>query len=320
MPTSIGRRKFLAAFGGAAAAWPLAARAQQPVRSIGWLGTEGERDTSAFRLGLQDSGYTASRFVPILSLRHDRSALADDLIRIQVAVIVAAGEDAPLAAKAATTTIPIVFYTERDPIKLGLVSSLDRPGGNLTGVSSLGPPAAGKQLQLLHEFVPSSDTIAYLTDPANPNAASDTKEAQTAAGMLGLRVHVLNASVASDIAAAFAILFQEPAGALLVARYPIFAANVERIARMALNQGVPAMISSREFVTWSGLISYGPSNSEWGRQAGASAGRILRGQNPGDLPVVASTKFELAINLTTATALGLTLPPNVLAAADELVK
>jgi putative tryptophan/tyrosine transport system substrate-binding protein len=208
----------------------------------------GERDTSAFRLGLQDSGYAASRTVPIL-IRHDRPAsLADDLIRTPVAMIVAAG-DVALAAKAATTSIPIVFYTERDPIKLGLVASLDRPGGNLTGVRSLGNPMVGKQLQLLHEIVPNSDTIAYLTNPTNRNAESDAKEVQTAAGLLGLRVHILNASVASDITAAFAVLVQEPAG--LVARDPLFIANAKLIARLALNQRVATLASSREFVAWS---------------------------------------------------------------------
>ena len=149
---------------------------------------------------------------------------------------------------------------------------------------------------------------------------SDTKEVQDAASMLGLRVHILNASVASDIAAVFAVLVQEPAGGLLVARYPFFVANVKRIARLALNQRVPTMVSSRDFVTWSGLMSYGPSNSEWGRQVGAYAGRILKGGNPGDLPVVQSTKFEFAINLTTATALGLNVPPSLLATADEVIE
>jgi putative ABC transport system substrate-binding protein len=314
------QREFIALLGGGAATWPLAARAQQPARGmIGWFDAVGERDTSAFRLGLRDSGFT--RTVPILTIRHDRlaSSLADDLIRIPVATIVAAG-DVALAAKEATATIPIVFYTERDPIKLGLVSSLDRPGGNLTGVSGLGNPMAGKQLQLLHELVPNSDTIAYLTNPTDPNAESDTKEVQTAAGMLGLQVHILNASVASDIAAAFAVLVQEPAGGLLVARDPFFISNVKLIARLALNQGVPTMVSSREFVTWSGLMSFGPSKSEWGRQVGAYTGRILQGGNPGDLPVVQSTKFEFTINLTTATALGLTVPPTLLETADEVIE
>jgi putative ABC transport system substrate-binding protein len=217
---------------------------------IGWLDAVGERDTSAFRLGLQDSGYAASRTVPI-PIRHDRPAsLADDLIRTPVAMIVAAG-DVALVAKAATTSIPIVFYTERDPIKLGLVASLDRPGGNLTGVRSLGNPMVGKQLQLLHEIVPNSDTIAYLTNSTNRNAESDAKEVQTAAGLLGLRVHILNASVASDITAAFAVLVQEPAGGLLVARDPFFIANAKLIARLALNQRVATLASSREFVAWS---------------------------------------------------------------------
>jgi putative ABC transport system substrate-binding protein len=309
----------MAAFG-TAVVWPLAARAQQPALIVGWLDTVGERDTSAFRLGLQDSGYAASRTVPILSMRHDRPAsLADDLIRAPVAMIIAAG-DVALAAKAATTSIPIVFYTERDPIKLGLVSSIERPGGNLTGVSGLGNPKAGKQLQLLHELVPRSGTIAYLANPANPNAESDAKEVQAAAGALGLRVHILSASIASDIPAAFAVLVQEPAGGLLVARDPLFIGNVQQIARLALNQRVPTVVSSREFVTWSGLMSYGPSNTEWGRQVGAYAGRILQGESPGNLPVVQSTKFELAVNLTTAAALGLTVPPDVLATADEVVE
>jgi putative tryptophan/tyrosine transport system substrate-binding protein len=319
MTTSIGRRKFIAALG-TAAAWPLATRAQHLARAVGWVDGVGERDTSTFRLGMQDSGYATSRAVPILSIRHDGPAsLADELNRIPVAVIVAAG-DAALAAKAATTSIPIVFYTERNPIKLGLVSSVDRPGGNLTGVSGLGDPMAGKQLQLLHELAPNTDTIAYLSNPTDPNAESDIHEVQTAAGMLGLRLHILNANVPSEIAAAFAALVQEPAEGLLVARNPFFIRNVKLIAGLALNQGVPTMVSSREFVTWSGLMSYGPSKSEWGRQVGVYAGRILNGANPGDLPVVRSTKFELAINLTTARALGLTVPLSQLARADEVIE
>jgi putative ABC transport system substrate-binding protein len=308
------RRDFITLLGGAAA-WPVAARAQQAASGIiGWLDAIGERDSSAFRLGLQDAGYTASGTVPILYF-----ASPNDLIP-HLAVIVATGELALTAAKAATPTIPIVFYSESDPIKLSLVSRLDRPGGNLTGVISLGNPMVEKQLQLLHNLVRDFDTVAYLTNPTNPNAESTTLELQTAASLLGLRVQVLNASSAAAITMAFATLVQDPAGGLLVARDSLFARNLQLIARLALNQRMPTIASFHEFVTWSGLMTYGPSKSAWGRQVGAYVGRILKGEDPGNLPVVQFAKFDFAINVTTAAALGLEVPRATLSTADAVIE
>jgi putative ABC transport system substrate-binding protein len=225
-----------------------------------------------------------------------------------------------LAAKAATGTIPIVFSTGGDPVKLGLVSSLNRPGGNLTGVSSLGNALAGKQLQLLHELAPKADAIAFLANPNNPTVEADTTDVQAAASVLGQQIHVLNASTSSDIDAAFATLVQQRAGGLLVARDPFLNASFDQLATLALRHAVPTIFSVREFATAGGLVSYGPSFAEGFRQMGVYTGRILKGEKPADLPVVLSTKFELVINLKTAKMLGLTVSNSMQLLADEVIE
>ncbi len=326
------RRAFITLLGGAAA-WPLAARAQQPrMPAIGLLNGSLRDDPlvtnqlRAFHQGLADTGYIEGRNVAVeyrwAENQYERFAsLAADLVRRQVAVIAAAGGVASaLAAKAATTAIPIVFTTGGDPVKLGLVSSLNRPGGNLTGVSSLGNALIAKQLQLLRELVPRSDAIAFIANPNNPTAESDVEEAQAAARVLGQQIHVLNASTPGDIDTAFAALVQQQADGLLVARDPFFNSNVDQFATLALRHAVPTILSVREFATAGGLMSYGPSFDDVFRQMGVYTGRILKGERPADLPIVQSAKFEFLINLKTAKALGLTVPPSLLAIADEVIE
>jgi putative tryptophan/tyrosine transport system substrate-binding protein len=327
------RRDLMTLIGGAAA-WPVAARAQQarlPV--IGILNSNSSRDAPvlaermrAFRQGLGESGYIEGQNV-VTEYRwaeneYDRLApLAADLVRSQVAVILALGGVASaLAAKAATATIPIVFNTGGDPVKLGLVSSLSRPGGNLTGMTSLGNALAAKQLQILHELLPKADVIAFLANPSNPNAQADTKDVQRAADALGQEVHVLSADSPRGIDAAFATLVQQRAGALLVARDPFFNVSLNQLATLALRYAVPTMFSVREFATAGGLMSYGPSLLDAWHPIGVYTGRILRGEKPGDLPVVQASKFEFVINLKSATTLGLTIPPSLLAVADEVIE
>jgi putative ABC transport system substrate-binding protein len=326
------RRAFITLLGGAAA-WPLAAQAQQPAMPVvGILNSTSRDDPNAadqlraFNRGLAESGYIEGQNVVIENRwaenQYDRlPALAAELVRRRVTVIAAAGGIASaLAAKAVTTTIPIVFSTGGDPVKLGLVSSLNRPGGNLTGASSLGNALVGKQLQLLHELVPKADAIAFLVNPNNPTAEADTKEAHAAAGVLGQQIHVLNASAPSDIDAAFASLVRQRAGGLLVARDPFLNAASDQLATLALRHAVPTILSVREFATAGGLVSYGPSFGEVFRQMGVYTGRILKGEKPADLPVMQATKFELVINLKTAKALGLTVSNQMQLLADEVIE
>ena len=326
----IRRRDFITLLGSAAAAWPIAARAQKaklPV--VGWLDSsslEARRDTlTAFHTGLQETGYREGENVVLVYAwadnRSERIApLAADLVRRQVAVIVTAGVTAALAAKAATTKIPIVFGTGGDPINLGLVSSLNRPGGNLTGVSTLGNALASKQLQLLHQLTPSGKAIAHLANPANPIAQSDVKDVQTAASMLRLEVDILNASIPGDIDLAFETIGRQQLGGVVVANDPFLNSRVNQIAQLALTHKVPTVFPHREAVTVGGLISYGTSDMENVRQIGVYTGRILKGEKPGDLPIVQATKFQFVINLITAKSLGLTVPPNLLATADEVIE
>jgi putative ABC transport system substrate-binding protein len=242
--------------------------------------------------------------------------LAADLVRRQVAVIVASGAASARAAKAATTTIPIVFGGGGDPVSLGIVSSLNRPGGNLTGVSTLGNALTSKRLQLLRELAPGAKAMAYLANPANPNAQGDAKDLQTAAEVLRLQVHILNASIPSDIDLAFATIARQQLGWALVANDPFLNSRVNQIAQLALTHRVPTIFPHREAATVGGLISYGTSSIELVRQArqlGIYTGRIFKGEKPGDLPVEQGTKFEFVINLITAKSLGLTVPPSLLA-------
>jgi len=331
MASHIGRRKFLAALGGAAAAWPLAARAQQPVMPvIGFLISRGPGDTpqllAAFRQGLKDAGFIEGQNVAIEYRFADNQnerlpALAADLVQRQVTAIVAITTPAALAAKAATTTIPIVFETGLDPIRLGLVPHLNRPGGNVTGVTQLNVVVAPKRVELLHELVPTARVVAFLVNPANPAVAEPVLRAsQAAAHSFGLDLHVLNASTESDFDGVFANLIQLRAGGLVIGSDAFFSARSEQLAALALRHAVPAVFETREFVAAGGLVGYGGNLSDAFHLAGVYAARILKGEKPGELPVQQSTKVEMFLNLKTAKALGITVPLPLSGRADELIE
>ena len=298
--------------------------------AIGFLHSRSADDTpnltAAFRQGLEETGYVENHNVTIeyrwANNRHEQlPGLAVELVRRQVAVITTGGGNvSALAAQAATAAIPIVFITGGDPIKLGLVASLNRPGGNLTGVSLLLGLLGAKRLELLRELVPKVTIIGVLVNPANPGAESYVRDAQEAALVLGQRIHVLHASTAGEIDAAFATLAQLRAGALLVITDAFFIGRREQLVTLAARHGVPAIYDLGDFVTAGGLISYGPSPADGYRQVGVYAGRILKGAKPVDLPVIQPAKFELEINLKTAKALGLTVPLSLLGRADEVIE
>ena len=319
------RRDFITLLGGAAAAWPLAARAQQPV--IGFLHSGSATPPhAAFQQGLNETGYVDGRNVRVdyryADGQYDRlPALAADLVRRQVAVLGAyGGVHTAIVAKAATATIPIVFGMGSDPVKFGLVASLNRPGGNITGVSFFTAELEGKRLGLLHEVVPRETEIAALVNPTNANADNQSKELNEAARTLGLQLHVLNASSEREIDMAFASLLQNRIGALVVASDPFFFARRQQLIALAARHAVPAIYEWRDFAAAGGLMSYGTSLTEAYRQAGSYAGRILKGEKPTDLPVVQATKFEFVINLTAAKVLGLEVPPGLSARADEVIE
>jgi putative ABC transport system substrate-binding protein len=327
----IQRREFITLLGGVAAAWPHAARAQQAaVPVIGYLNTSSlalSMDTlKAFRQGLGEAGYVEGRNVAIeyrwADEIYDRlPALFDDLVRRQVSVIVAtAGAMILLFPKMAGATIPIVFTTGADPVAAGFVASLNRPGGNITGASFFSSELGPKRLELLHQLVPKATTMAVLLNPARPNAQPDAKLLRAAAKSLGLELHVLDVRSDQDIDTAFASMADRHVEALLIGPDNFIFSRNAQIAALALRHGLPAMYQWREFAAAGGLISYGPNQTEPYRQAGIYAGRILKGEKPGDLPVVQSTKIEMVINLRTAKALGLTVPPTVVAAADEVIE
>ena len=328
------RRDLLRAVGGAAASsvvWSLAARAQQralPV--IGYLGPSSPGPFAsrlqAFHRGLAETGYVEGRNVLIeyrwAENQYDRlPKLAAELVRRKVAAIVAPGGAAVgLAAKAATTTIPIVFEMGADPVELGLVPSLSRPGGNVTGVTSLNQEVGPKRLELLHELIPRATALALLGDPTNPINDSLVRDSHVAARTLGIELHVLNASTELEIGAAFLAVAKLRAGGLAIASEALFASRNEQLAALALRHAVPTAFYTREFTAAGGLMSYGGSIAESHRLAGAYTGRILKGEKPADLPVQQVTKVELIINMKTAKALGLTFPITLLGRADEVIE
>jgi putative ABC transport system substrate-binding protein len=326
------RREFIAFLGGAAAVWPLGARAQQPAMPvIGFLFSAGTAPAYAarlavFRQGLQESGYREGQNVAIeyrwAEDQVDRlPALAADLVRRQVSVIAAASGPAAVAAKAATATIPIVFQLGNDPVAVGLVASLNRPGGNITGVTTLSVELGPKRLELLHELVPKATVIAVLVNPDNATAfETQSRDLQAAARSLGLQLHVLHASTERDFDTVFATLVQLRAGGLAIGGDAFLNNQSEQLAALALRHAVPAIHQPREFAAAGGLMSYGGSPTESYRPFGVYTGRILKGEKPADLPVQQVTKVELSINLKTAKTLGLTVPLSLLTRADEVIE
>jgi len=323
------RRAFITLLGGAAA-WPLAARAQQAMPVVGFVHA-GSFSTSVeqmggLRKGLAETGYVVGRNLAIeyrpAEGRYDRlPALVTDLLDQQVAVLVAGGGNAPAqAAKAATTNIPIVFVTGSDPIRAGLVASLSRPGGNVTGVSMLASALMGKWLDLVHQLIPNATLIGALVNPNYSDADLQLRELEEAAQTIKLPVRVVSATSEADIDAGFVILAEQRAAALLVANDLFFLSRRDQIVALAARHALPAIYSTRDYVAAGGLMSYAPNFAEGYRQAGIYAGRILRGAKPADLPVIQPTKFELAINQKTAKALGLTIPDKLLALADEVIE
>ena len=329
MAIHIGRREFVTLLG-AEAAWPLAARAQQaalPV--IGFLSGASPGPyalfVSAFHNGLKEAGYVEGQNVAIeyrwAEGHYDRlPALAVDLVRRQVTAMVATTTPAALAAKAATTTIPIVFSVGADPVAIGLVASLSRPGGNATGANNYLNVLGAKRLELLRELVPSAAVIGVLVNPNSPDVESQSKDVKEAARVLGQQVHVVNASSEADFNDAFAAFVQFKAGALLISADTLFTSHRDQLVALVAQNKIPAIYSQREFILAGGLMSYAPRLADAYREAGIYVGRILKGAKPGDLPVVQPTKFDLVINLKTVKALGLEIPAKLLALADEVIE
>jgi putative tryptophan/tyrosine transport system substrate-binding protein len=324
------RRAFITLLGGSAVAWPFAARAQQSMPMIGWLGSE-TRESEDFRVvpfrqGLKEASYSEGENLAIeyrfAEGQYDRlPALAADLVRRQVIAIALTGAPAALAAKAATTTIPIIFEVADDPVRLGLVASLNRPGGNLTGLTSLNVEVAPKQWELLHEVIPAATIIALLVNPDSPTRTkSTTRDAQVATRRLGLRLHVLHATSERDFDRVFATFAQLQAGALVVGPDSFFFSRIEQLGTLTLRHAVPAICPYRAFAAAGGLMSYGASVTDLYRMVGVYTGRILKGEKPADLPVQQPTKFEFIINMKTARVLGIDLPLHLQQLADEVIE
>ena len=325
------RREVLTLLGGAAGTWPFAVRAQQPEKlpTIGFIGFESPEpytNLRAFRLGLKSTGFTEGQNVAIeyrgAENHNDRfPELTADLVRRQVAVIVASSTPSVLVAKAATKTIPIVFFTAGDPVDLGLVASLSRPDSNLTGATTLTLEVGPKWVQLLHEMVPSATSLALLINPTSTNLAeAQSRDLQAAARSRGLQLHVLQASTDREFETAFASVARLSASGVVISSDSFFFSRSAQLAKLAISHAVPTIFGFREFVTAGGLMSYGGSITESFRWMGVYTGRILKGEKPADLPVQRSTKIELFINLKTAQALGLEVPPTLLTRADDVIE
>jgi putative ABC transport system substrate-binding protein len=324
------RREFITLLGGAAAGWPLAARAQQPsLPVIGYLESASQGQFAdlipAFRKGLSETGYIDGQNVRIeyrwADGQYDRlPTLAAELVRGHATLIFTTALISAQAAKAVTTTIPIVFVSGPDPVQLGLVASLNRPGGNLTGVTLFTSTVAAKRLQLLRELLPAITTFAFIVNPSNTRADSDIQEIETAAVALGQQIIVAKAGTDRDFETAFATLAQRQIQALVIGGDPFFNSQAQQLVALATHYAIATIYPLREFAAVGGLMSYGSSVSDAYRQAGIYAGRILKGAKPAELPVMQPTKFELVINLKTAKTLGLTVPPSLLTRADEIIE
>jgi putative ABC transport system substrate-binding protein len=330
MPVNIGRRELIAALG-SAATWPLTARAQQPTMPvIGYLNSRSRAGdasySGAFHQGLKEAGFVEGQNVAVeyrwADYQYDRlPTLAAELVRHPVDIVFATAIQAALPAKAAIKTIPVVFAIGSDPVKFGLVLNFNRPGGNITGVSWLGGPTlAAKRLELLHEMVPTATMIGVLVNPSNQATEAETRELKEAARVLGLQLHILNASTERDLSSAFVSLGQQRAGALLVATDALLNSLYDQLAALAGRLAVPTIHQTREFAAAGGLMSYGASIANASRQAAIYVGRIVKGEKPADLPVQQSTKVELVINLKTAKALGLSVPLPLTGRADEVIE
>jgi len=325
------RREFVALLGGTAT-WPLAARAQQPTMPVvafinGGSSNDSGRYAAAFRKGLDETGYAEGQNVTIeyhwLEAQYDRlPALTADLVRRQVSVIATPGSNvATLSAKAATATTPIVFGVAEDPVKLGLVASLARPNGNATGINFFGQEVGAKRLRVLHDLVPKAVRVAVLVNPGNaPSAETTLRDIEDAALTIGLQIQIYNASTTGEIDAAFATFARERPDALFVAPDALFASRAVQLATLTARDRIPATYSRRDYVSVGGLMSYGADFADMYHQAGIYTGRILKGAKPADLPVLQSTKFEFVINLQTARALGIEVPPGLLSIADDVIE
>ena len=332
MTFSIGRRQFISALGGATVAWPLAARAQQPTMPVVAFIRDGSADTNAryvaaFRKGLNETGYVDGQNVTVeyhwLEGRYDGlPALMADLVRRQVAVIATPGPpQVTLAAKAASATIPIVFAAGEDPVKLGLVASLARPGGNATGINFFNTEVVAKRLRLLHDLVPKAVRVAVLVNPANASPTESTlREVQEAAPAIGLQTEILNAATIGEIDAVFASFGRDRPDVLFVAGDAFFASRVVQFVTLTARDRIPATFSLRAYVAAGGLMSYGTDFADMFHQVGVYTGSVLKGAKPADLPVLQSTKFEFVINLKTARALGIEVRPDLLSIADEVIE